>query len=123
MASVSQPRIVLRSPDLYVDWERDKPHEIRWEAFDNATEAAVRIDLLQRRRTRPGGDRHDCRDNAGRRQFPVDAGEQQHRLRHVRAAHPGVVGRPAAGCRSRKRAVRGAGEHDDVLRKRRQLGE
>ncbi|MCA9228253.1 MAG: right-handed parallel beta-helix repeat-containing protein, partial [Planctomycetales bacterium] len=38
--------IVLRSPDLYVDWERDKPHEIRWEAFDNATEAAVRIDLL-----------------------------------------------------------------------------
>jgi Ca2+-binding RTX toxin-like protein len=47
IAGPPQPRMALRSPDLYVDWERDKPHEIRWESFPNPTNAAVKIDLYQ----------------------------------------------------------------------------
>src|SRR5262249_36651954 len=39
--------IALRSPDLYADWERDKPHLIRWETFNNASDLLVRIDLYQ----------------------------------------------------------------------------
>ncbi|MFO0905559.1 MAG: right-handed parallel beta-helix repeat-containing protein [Pirellulales bacterium] len=37
----------LQFPDLYVDWERDVPHEIRWRSLGNATDAQVRIDLYQ----------------------------------------------------------------------------
>ncbi|MEW6157227.1 MAG: right-handed parallel beta-helix repeat-containing protein, partial [Verrucomicrobiota bacterium] len=46
-APPAQPRLVLQSPDLYVDWERDLPHEIRWISFGNDSEALVRIDLFQ----------------------------------------------------------------------------
>ncbi|WP_291990075.1 right-handed parallel beta-helix repeat-containing protein, partial [Luteitalea sp.] len=41
------PRIALRFPDLYTDWEKDRPLDIRWETFGNAGESPVRIDLLQ----------------------------------------------------------------------------
>ncbi|MCA9139564.1 MAG: right-handed parallel beta-helix repeat-containing protein, partial [Planctomycetales bacterium] len=41
------PRIYLRSPDLYVDWERDLPKTIRWESFDVPVNEPVRIDLMQ----------------------------------------------------------------------------
>ncbi len=37
--------MVLRSPDLYTDWERDKPLSIRWDSFGNASRSAVAIDL------------------------------------------------------------------------------
>ncbi|MEX2185792.1 MAG: right-handed parallel beta-helix repeat-containing protein [Pirellulales bacterium] len=39
--------IALRSPDLYVDWERDKLQAIRWESFGNTAESPVRISLYQ----------------------------------------------------------------------------
>jgi len=41
------PHIALRFPELYTDWERDKPHTIRWETFNNPAGSAVRIDLYQ----------------------------------------------------------------------------
>ncbi|MEX2171197.1 MAG: right-handed parallel beta-helix repeat-containing protein [Pirellulales bacterium] len=41
------PHIALRSPDLYVDWERDKPHTIRWDSYNNTADLPVRIDLYQ----------------------------------------------------------------------------
>lgn len=47
-AGVTQTQIAMRSPDLYVDWERDRPHDIRWETFANATLAPVKIDLYQK---------------------------------------------------------------------------
>ena len=46
-ATNPQPHIALRFPELYTDWERDKPHTIRWEAFNNPTDSPVRIDLYQ----------------------------------------------------------------------------
>ncbi len=49
------PHIALRSPDLYLDWERDKPRSIRWESYSNdfgGLESNVRIDLYQ---DGPGG--------------------------------------------------------------------
>ena len=39
--------IALRSPDLYVDWERSRPRSIRWDSYNNAGESLVQIDLLQ----------------------------------------------------------------------------
>jgi hypothetical protein len=39
--------LVIRSPDLYMDWERDKPLSIRWDSFGNDADAPVRIDLYQ----------------------------------------------------------------------------
>ena len=39
--------IALRSPDLYVDWERNKPRSIRWDSYNNTSESLVQIDLLQ----------------------------------------------------------------------------
>ncbi len=42
-----RPHLVLRSPDLYKDWERDKPLSIRWDSFGNANEDPVVIDLYQ----------------------------------------------------------------------------
>ncbi|AWN41758.1 Ig-like domain-containing protein [Methylobacterium durans] len=41
------PRLVLKSPDLYVNWEDTKPHEILWQSVGNASGSAVRIDLYQ----------------------------------------------------------------------------
>ncbi len=41
------PRLHLRFPDLYVDWERDTPRRITWDSFANDAEASVRIDLYQ----------------------------------------------------------------------------
>lgn len=32
---------------MYADWERDKPHAIRWETYNNAANALVRIDLYR----------------------------------------------------------------------------
>lgn len=40
-------RLDLRSPDLYVDWERNRPHLIQWDSFGVDASARVRIDLLQ----------------------------------------------------------------------------
>ncbi|MFM8802915.1 MAG: beta strand repeat-containing protein, partial [Planctomycetia bacterium] len=39
-------KIMLRSPDLYVDWETDVTRAIRWQTVNNAS-SLVRIDLLQ----------------------------------------------------------------------------
>ena len=44
---VQTPHLVLRSPDLYRDWQRDKPLEILWDSFGNTTGEVVRIDLYQ----------------------------------------------------------------------------
>ncbi|MEX2185288.1 MAG: right-handed parallel beta-helix repeat-containing protein [Pirellulales bacterium] len=41
------PHLALRFPDLYVDWERDRPRRILWDSFNNDSEASVRIDLYQ----------------------------------------------------------------------------
>ncbi|RZL38827.1 MAG: hypothetical protein EOP35_04955, partial [Rubrivivax sp.] len=41
------PRINLRSPDLYLDWEKFKPLNITWETFGNADDSPVRIDVYQ----------------------------------------------------------------------------
>ena len=39
------PRLALRSPDLYTDWERSESGRITWETFGNAAGLPVRIDL------------------------------------------------------------------------------
>ena len=46
-SSSSGPRIALRTPDLYVDWERAEPHTIAWETFGNTKASPVRITLWQ----------------------------------------------------------------------------
>lgn len=46
-AAPAAPRLALRFPDLYVDWERDRPRRILWDSFNNDAEANVRIDLYQ----------------------------------------------------------------------------
>ena len=43
---ISAAHLALRTPDLYVDWERDKPQTIRWDSFGNAADGPVKIDLL-----------------------------------------------------------------------------
>lgn len=43
----TDPRLVLRSPDLYKDWELNKPLPIRWDSYGNTSNAPVRIDLYQ----------------------------------------------------------------------------
>ncbi|MBK7765952.1 MAG: right-handed parallel beta-helix repeat-containing protein [Sulfuritalea sp.] len=47
VAVAGTPRIDLRSPDLYMDWEKFKPINIRWETFGNTDDSPVRIDLYQ----------------------------------------------------------------------------
>jgi hypothetical protein len=42
----SSQHLVLRSPDLYADWLRDKPLPIRWDSLGNVANAPVRIDLI-----------------------------------------------------------------------------
>ncbi|MCC6640239.1 MAG: right-handed parallel beta-helix repeat-containing protein, partial [Deltaproteobacteria bacterium] len=37
----------LRFPDLYTDWERDRPHTIAWQSIGNAASSPVRVDLYQ----------------------------------------------------------------------------
>ena len=39
--------IALRFPDLYTDWEKNQPHDIRWDTYNNSTQDLVRIDLYQ----------------------------------------------------------------------------
>ena len=39
--------LALRFPDLYTDWERDRPREILWDSFGNLSDSPVRIDLYQ----------------------------------------------------------------------------
>ncbi len=39
--------LVLRSPDLYKDWDRNKPLDIRWDSFGNDSASLVYIDLFQ----------------------------------------------------------------------------
>ena len=41
------PRLALRAPDLYLDWERNRPRVIRWDSFDNDADSSARIDLYQ----------------------------------------------------------------------------
>ncbi|RLB07355.1 MAG: hypothetical protein DRG59_06530, partial [Deltaproteobacteria bacterium] len=41
------PHIELRFPDLYTDWEKEKPHTITWDTFGNSGNSPVRIDLYQ----------------------------------------------------------------------------
>ncbi|MEO1525824.1 MAG: right-handed parallel beta-helix repeat-containing protein [Planctomycetota bacterium] len=44
---LDRPEIALRSPDLYVDFQRDLPGLIEWDSFGNTDDLPVRIDLLQ----------------------------------------------------------------------------
>lgn len=46
-AQAGLPRIVLESPDVYLDWVRNRTLSIRWDSFNNLNELAVRIDLLK----------------------------------------------------------------------------
>lgn len=46
-AAFAAPHLALRFPDLYVDWERDRPRRVLWDSFNNDAEANVRIDLYQ----------------------------------------------------------------------------
>jgi Ca2+-binding RTX toxin-like protein len=39
--------VAVRSPDLYVDWELNRPHVIRWDSYGNAADTPVRIELWQ----------------------------------------------------------------------------
>ncbi len=39
--------LALRFPDLYTDWELDRPHTIRWDTCNNPDELLIRIDLYQ----------------------------------------------------------------------------
>jgi hypothetical protein len=39
--------LALRFPDLYTDWEANRPHAILWNSYDNASHSLVRIDLYQ----------------------------------------------------------------------------
>ena len=39
--------LVLRSPDLYRDWDLNRPTDIVWDSYGNASGGAVRIDLYQ----------------------------------------------------------------------------
>ena len=39
--------LVLRSPDLYKDWDRNAPLNIRWDSFGNTSGTPVKIDLYQ----------------------------------------------------------------------------
>ncbi len=41
------PSLALRFPDLYTDWEKERPHDITWDSFNNSSNSAVRIDLYQ----------------------------------------------------------------------------
>ncbi len=43
----SPAHLKLVSPDLYKDWEKDKPIDIRWDSFGNVTNSPVVIRLLQ----------------------------------------------------------------------------
>lgn len=45
-ADLTNAHLALRTPDLYIDWERDKPQTIRWDSFGNAIDAPVNINLL-----------------------------------------------------------------------------
>ncbi|MCC6511986.1 MAG: right-handed parallel beta-helix repeat-containing protein, partial [Pirellulaceae bacterium] len=47
LAASSAPRIVLRAPDLYRDWQKHQQLPILWETYGNATSSPVRIDLYQ----------------------------------------------------------------------------
>ena len=47
LSETSRPHIALRFPDLYTDWENDRPRKIRWESYNNTTESNVRIDLYR----------------------------------------------------------------------------
>ncbi|MCA9137876.1 MAG: right-handed parallel beta-helix repeat-containing protein, partial [Planctomycetales bacterium] len=47
LASDHFPHIAIRFPDLYTDWERDKPKVIRWDSYDNQTDVPIKIDLYQ----------------------------------------------------------------------------
>ena len=40
-------QLVLRTPDLYTDWERDRPQTIFWNSFGNTTNSPLKIDLYQ----------------------------------------------------------------------------
>ena len=46
-APVVTPRIVLHTPDLYVDAIRDTPLVIRWDSYGNTASSPIRIDLYQ----------------------------------------------------------------------------
>jgi hypothetical protein len=45
--------LVLRTPNLYVDWLRDTPQNILWDSYGNVANAQVRIDLYQDTPTGP----------------------------------------------------------------------
>ncbi len=46
-------RVRLISPDLYTDWELNKPIDIRWDSFGNTTGAPIVIELLRDTATGP----------------------------------------------------------------------
>ncbi|WP_182865929.1 right-handed parallel beta-helix repeat-containing protein [Rhodopirellula sp. JC639] len=44
---IAGPRLYLRRPDLYLDWERDVPKTIHWDSHDVPTNEPIRIELWQ----------------------------------------------------------------------------
>ncbi|MEY3231156.1 MAG: Bifunctional hemolysin/adenylate cyclase precursor, partial [Planctomycetota bacterium] len=46
-AAAASTRIVLIAPDLYADWERNRPQTIIWNSFGNAADLGVNIDLFR----------------------------------------------------------------------------
>ena len=43
----SSPKIALRYPEMYLDWQRDDSHIIRWDTFGNNDDLQVKIDIYQ----------------------------------------------------------------------------
>ncbi|QEG01889.1 Bifunctional hemolysin/adenylate cyclase precursor [Stieleria maiorica] len=44
---IAGPRLYLRRPDLYLDWERDVPKTIHWDSHDVPANEPIRIELWQ----------------------------------------------------------------------------
>ena len=45
--SIAGSHLILRSPDLYKDWERNKPIDIRWDSYGNSQNTPIVIELMQ----------------------------------------------------------------------------
>ncbi len=95
------PQIALRYPDLYADWERDKPHTIQWDTYGNTADQAVRIDLYQDGPDGPTFVATIAAATPDDGQLRLDAGQQRHRVWYVRPPDPiAVVGDTIAVDRS-----------------------
>ena len=88
---------------------RDTPHAIRWETYDNATNPQVRIDLYQDTADGPALLQTISAGAADTGSFSLDPRQFRNQLRHLRPARASVArrqsepystGRPGAVCRA-----------------------